>query len=631
MALLLSAALVSGATLHPCRLGLAGCALEPSQEHGDGSLWDTDTLPSIYEDGKMNKAEWRNDPRREGGGNTSCVSIMPGTTNQWCAIMCSSANPHAPDGSEASCPFSVCSCTAEARKQLTDEREEVLANWKEAESRVRGAKPLTAYPDGLPPSDLEGDDPSLPQLPELAIQIARSSKPETCRSIKLPATDKWCINECSGIECPADMCECDDFNARTRAEERKSLTAPKTGMEEWREGQAKARAADNAARYPDGLGIPEVSPVAEWVQAKPNKRVAASSDPSSCKATKSQVSDAWCAMICATEKCPADMCKCADAAADAVVQSAAPVVVPPPVPELQPLAELQPAGTGTDAPLPAGLDPNGPQPAALDWPSVSGEEPEPAAKEVVPVGPPVQALDPYWADPAPPAGLTEPPKQDLDVGVPMGLRDGDEPPKQALDVGVPVGDVGVPAGLRDGEELPKKALDPHWADTPPPTASTDKLAASMDKLAAAPPSAEPVDVAAAPPSAEPVDVAAAPPLAEPVDELIARYSDAPAPVTATADESGNGERVPDEPYAVDATVPVAPAAAVAPRQMTDDSCKSQMTSTNDFWCATQCANDKSPLACPPAICKCGSQEQEDPEAMEAMRASADSLPSTPSA
>ena len=113
----------------------------------------------------MKKAEWRDDPRKEGGGNTSCVSIRPGTTNQWCATMCSSANPHAPDGSEASCPEAMCSCTAEARKQLNDERDEVLANWKEAESRVRGAKPLTAYPDGLPPTDLDGDDPSLPQLP----------------------------------------------------------------------------------------------------------------------------------------------------------------------------------------------------------------------------------------------------------------------------------------------------------------------------------------------------------------------------------------------------------------------------------------------------------------------------------
>ena len=164
-AVLLSAALVSGATLHPCRLGLAGCALEPGHKQEDGSLWDTDTLPSIYEDGTMQKAEWRDDPRKEGGGNTSCVSIRPGTTNQWCATMCSSANPHAPDGSEASCPEAMCSCTAEARKQLNDERDEVLANWKEAESRVRGAKPLTAYPDGLPPTDLDGDDPSLPQLP----------------------------------------------------------------------------------------------------------------------------------------------------------------------------------------------------------------------------------------------------------------------------------------------------------------------------------------------------------------------------------------------------------------------------------------------------------------------------------
>ena len=63
-AVLLSATLVSGATLHPCRLGLAGCALEPGQKHEDGSRWDTDSLPSIYEDGKMHKAEWADDPRK---------------------------------------------------------------------------------------------------------------------------------------------------------------------------------------------------------------------------------------------------------------------------------------------------------------------------------------------------------------------------------------------------------------------------------------------------------------------------------------------------------------------------------------------------------------------------------------
>jgi hypothetical protein len=495
-AVLLSAALVSGATLHPCRLGLAGCALEPGHKQEDGSLWDTDTLPSIYEDGTMKKAEWRDDPRKEGGGNTSCVSIRPGTTNQWCATMCSSANPHAPDGSEASCPEAMCSCTAEARKQLNDERDEVLANWKEAESRVRGAKPLTAYPDGLPPTDLDGDDPSLPQLPQVAIQKARSNKPETCRSIKLPATDKWCRSECAGIECPADTCECDDYNARTREDERKSRTAPKTGMEEWRESEAAARATDTAARYPDGLA-PVVSPAPEWVQAKPVQRVAASMDPKSCKATKSQVSDAWCGMMCATEECPADMCKCAHAAQEQVSGG-----------------KLRPVSGGK--------------------PAVSGGKPKPAAKKTAKdAAPPVQALDPYWADPAGanevpvPAGLTEAPKQDLDVGVPMGLRDGEEPPKQALDVGVPV-------GLRDDEEPPKMALDPYWADP------------------------------------------------------------APAPATATADESA--------PAVADATA-VKP---TAPHQATDDSCKSQVTSTNDFWCATQCANDKSTVSCPPTICKCGS-------------------------
>lgn len=50
----------------------------------------------------------------------------------------------------------------------------------------------------------------------------------------------------------------------------------------------------------------------------------------------------------------------------------------------------------------------------------------------------------------------------------------------------------------------------------------------------------------------------------------------------------------------------APAAADAKPEATDDSCKSLVTSTNDYWCATQCANDKGSVACPPTICKCDS-------------------------
>ena len=175
------AALVLGASVRPCRLGLPGCALEgvALEPSHDGSwqplaLWDTDTLPY------MEKAEWRNDPRREGGGNTSCVSIAPGTNNQWCAIMCSDANPKAPDGSEASCPPSKCRCDAEARKQLEDEAKQLMDNWKEAEERVRSAKPNTAYPDGMPPiadderKQLEDALPSIPGAPPTA-RVALSS------------------------------------------------------------------------------------------------------------------------------------------------------------------------------------------------------------------------------------------------------------------------------------------------------------------------------------------------------------------------------------------------------------------------------------------------------------------------
>ena len=143
-------------------------------------------------------------------------------------------------------------------------------------------------------------------------------------------------------------------------------------MEQWEESAAAARAADNAAR---GTGVPLISPAPEWVAAKPAQRVAASRHPESCKAIKSDATDAWCGMICSTEDCPVDTCKCADVAA--------------PVPEKQ--AELLPAGTAPDAPLPdgldsdgplpAGLDPDGPKPAAMDWPLCFRRDVEARRKE----------------------------------------------------------------------------------------------------------------------------------------------------------------------------------------------------------------------------------------------------------
>jgi hypothetical protein len=653
-------------------MGLKGCALDPGHKQEDGSLWDTDTLPSIYEGGTMEKAEWRNDPRREGGGNTSCVSIMPGTTNQWCAIMCSDANPKAPDGSEASCPSSVCACTAEARKALIDERDEVLANWKEAESRVRGAKPLTAYPDGLPPSDLEGDDPSVPVLPKVARTKARSQKPETCRSIKLPATDKWCINECSGIECPADTCECDDYNAASQKLEKESGVGPKSGMEIWREGEEAAKAADNAARYPDGKVPPEaLLPVPEGPK-RGVKRMAASKDPESCKSIKSQVSDAWCGMTCATERCPPDMCECSDTAKqleDEAKALAAWPGVTQPGDEVKPVSPADAPAEVAATPAPLTVIPDVvvnplPKSAALDWPSVSGKEPTEVPK--VPKGPPKQDLDPYWADPAPaakeppvPAGLTEPPKQDLDVGVPAGLT---PPSKEDLDVGMPVALDPVP---RDLDKKIPQALDPYWADPAPAerverpsdrppdeedddsginigtpqTPAMDQVAPDASEERVERPSDRPPDeedddsgINIGTPQTPAMDQMAPDASADQLMPWLSR-GEPDAPVRSshlpTASESASAQReldayanapVPDtakEPAAaaspVDTTIS-ADAAVVDPLasiQTTDDSCRSLVVSTNDFWCATQCANDRSPTACPPEVCKCGSHEQED--------------------
>jgi hypothetical protein len=213
---------------------------------------------------------------------------------------------------------------------MKDEHDEVIANWKEAESRARAAKPLTAYPDGFPPSELDpNEDPSLPTLPDIPIQEAVSKKPQSCKSISKGATDKWCINQCKTVLCPAEMCECDDYTE----EDKKAI----------REKVIREKDQVHVAR-------------------------AASKNPESCRSTQSQVTDAWCAFTCATPECPAGMCKCEDIPQPSESARAAPLQADlpgvtvaggedePEVSTLPVTPELPKASNTEGAPTSAGVD-----------------------------------------------------------------------------------------------------------------------------------------------------------------------------------------------------------------------------------------------------------------------------------
>jgi hypothetical protein len=92
-------------------------------------------------------------------------------------------------------------------KQRAEEHDSEVANWKEAEARVREANDNigTAYPDGLPPA---------PETDKVAGWAESRSAgvpddPTTCKAIAKPATDLWCQRVCEDAVCPGQKCKCD--------------------------------------------------------------------------------------------------------------------------------------------------------------------------------------------------------------------------------------------------------------------------------------------------------------------------------------------------------------------------------------------------------------------------------------
>ena len=223
-----------------------------------------------------------------------------GTDDSWCQTMCASTTDNPLQVN--TCPENTCRCDDESTAQARQEHDEVIANWHEAEARVRTAEVDTAYPDGLPHFE---DSKPTPVLPTNAERSHLSSDPNTCRAIHIQATDKWCATQCATEECPLTLCKCDDLAAPEETEQEKST-------DEW--------AGTPFAKNVNSKG--EV--IKEGTAALPIQSGRVKSlQPSTCRAVRDDATDEYCVILCATQDCPLDLCKCADTPTMEEVKAAA--------------------------------------------------------------------------------------------------------------------------------------------------------------------------------------------------------------------------------------------------------------------------------------------------------------------
>jgi len=240
--------------------------------------WDTDILPTLP------KAEWLGDRPT----NTSCVSIDVGTADSWCQTMCATTTDN-PLVLASTCPEKTCRCDAESKAVAKQEHDEVIDNWHEAEARVRTADVDTAYPDGLPHFE---DAKPTPDLPTKAKRDHLSSDPNTCRAIHIQATDHWCATQCATEECPLTLCKCDDLEAPEE-------TAQEKSTDEWA-GTPYDKTVNSGGAHSSRPQVPIQSGRVKSLQ------------PSTCRAVRDDATDEYCVILCATQDCPLDLCKCAD-------------------------------------------------------------------------------------------------------------------------------------------------------------------------------------------------------------------------------------------------------------------------------------------------------------------------------
>ena len=144
------------------------------------------------------------DARNFGGGNMDCISLNPATADAWCQLNCVSNTGS--EHPEVVCPEELCQCGKDAVKQRAAEHDQEVANWKEAEARVRGADIGESYPDGLPPAP-EAKNPTAGWTAERSAGVP--DDPHTCKAIAHPATDLWCQRVCEDASCPGKQCACD--------------------------------------------------------------------------------------------------------------------------------------------------------------------------------------------------------------------------------------------------------------------------------------------------------------------------------------------------------------------------------------------------------------------------------------
>ena len=253
--------------------------IDPAAERLRGSKrlkqkWDTDILPTLP------KAEWAGDRPT----NTSCVSIDVGTADSWCQTMCATTTV-SPTATSSSCPEATCKCDAESVAKVKEEYDEVIANWKEAEARVRTAEPDVAYPDGLPHFE---DSKPTPDLPTRARRDHLSADPNTCRAIHVQVTDHWCATQCATEDCPLTLCKCDDLAAPEE-------TGDTVVNDEWSGTPYEITKDGSAADRPP-------------IQSGRVKSL----QPATCRAVREDATDEYCVILCATQDCPLDLCKCAD-------------------------------------------------------------------------------------------------------------------------------------------------------------------------------------------------------------------------------------------------------------------------------------------------------------------------------
>ena len=168
----------------------------------------TPEIAPHYANGSPKPPKYVGDTRNFNGGNMDCISLNPATADAWCQLNCvdTPGEPHP----EVRCPEDLCQCDKDGVKQRAQEHDSEVANWKEAEARVRGADIGTSYPDGLPPAP-EAENPTAGWSEERSAGVP--DDPHTCKAIAHPATDLWCQRVCEDAVCPGKQCKCDGMKA----------------------------------------------------------------------------------------------------------------------------------------------------------------------------------------------------------------------------------------------------------------------------------------------------------------------------------------------------------------------------------------------------------------------------------